>query len=144
MANKSSPTSSTMDNLIDSNGRQIQSCSIELNCNTLSDNGEAETIVSSTEQTSIERNLDPKCANNKDYASNVMATMPNKSIDEHRNSAQSHVVIGTANVSSNEHKSATIESQHHSKSSDKIKLNDKGKINIFFFFHLIRKFRNIV
>lgn len=124
MANKSSPTSSTMDNLIVMDIAQIQPISgVEPNCNSISENAEAETIVSSTEHTTNDAIDIPNCALNKDYAIDAKSSLQQTSTDEHSKSAKSHVDIVIASESSNQNKSLTKESKHR---SEKSKTSKKG------------------
>lgn len=128
MANKSSPTSSTMDNLIALDIAQIQPMSgVEPICNSISDNAEAETIVSSTEHTAIDAIDIPNRALNKNYAIDAKSSLQESSTGEYRNSAKSHVDIITASASSNQNKSLWKESKHR---AEKSKASEKGLILI--------------
>lgn len=129
MANKLSPTSSTMDNVIDPNSVRIESSTstVERNCISMNDYAEAETIVSSTEHTTVEPNDNPNGAVNKNYAIDVKSPLPKSSSDEYRKGTQSHVAI--VSTASNQNKCEANASQQHNNSMDKTKSNDKGRNN---------------
>lgn len=128
MANKSSPTSSTMDNLIVLDRAQIQPMSgVEPIRNSISDNAEPETIVSSTEHTTIDAIDNRNRALNKNYAIDAKSSSRKSSTGEYRKSAKSHVDIVTAIAPSNQSKSLSNESKHR---SEKSKTSEKGSKSI--------------
>lgn len=121
-----------MDNLVDSNSIQIPSTSsIQSNCILMNDNADAETIVSSTEHTTIESIDGPDSAVKNNYATDVKSLLQETTTTttgEYRNSAQSHVAIVTASASTNQNKCVTNESQQsNSNGREKSKTtSDKG------------------
>lgn len=118
-----------MDNLIVLDGAQIQPKNdVEPICNSLSDNAEAETIVSSTEYTTIDAIDIPNRALNKNYAIDAKSSLQESSTGEYRKSAKCHVDILTVSASSNQNKSLTNESKHR---SEKSKTSEKGLKFIF-------------